>query len=543
MPGRGTAPRSLADSQAELRLGQRWLLVVGLVILVLGVGYFLKYSFEQNWIGPAARVSLAYLVGLLGMALGEYFRRRKFDLFGQYLVGGGLAVLYFAAYAAFELYHLIGQPGAFTLMALVTILAGGTALRYDSMGLAVLGLVGGFATPLVLRAQTDNQIGLMVYMTLLNAGVLGLAAFKQWIVLNSLSFVFTWLLFGAWYAEHYSAGKFWPTTLFLNLFFVTYAVVPYLHVLVRATKDRVRGYAITFPNAFIAFGFSYAMIEARFAQEWVAVVSIAYALLFLVMAGLLFARRPNAAQPIVLLVAKCSLFLVITVPLLASRHWISCFWAAQGLALAWAAMRLSDRRLRTAAIAVLALAAVKLVGWDLVMVFEWRGDGFYYEPGFAAQAVERWTTMIVLLGCLYLAAGMVARAAGGTPREASSAGTALRLAFALLLFGFLNLETAAYFHDHVPQARFASISVLWALFSIALMALGFLRKSLVLRVCSLGLFALTVIKVFLRDMVHVSTPYRILSFVGLGLMLIGASYLYHRYKTRLIPPAASSEGG
>lgn len=76
--------------------------------------------------------------------------------------------------------------------------------------------------------------------------------------------------------------------------------------------------------------------------------------------------------------------------------------------------------------------------------------------------------------------------------------------------------------------------MLWALFSLALMVLGFLRHQAVLRLCALGLFAVTVLKVFLVDMARVSTPFRIISFVVLGLLLIGASYLYHRYKDQLL---------
>ncbi len=106
----------------------------------------------------------------------------------------------------------------------------------------------------------------------------------------------------------------------------------------------------------------------------------------------------------------------------------------------------------------------------------------------------------------------------------------------------LNIEIAGYFYDYARPARFAAISVLWALFATALMVLGFARSATTLRRCSLVLFAVTLLKVFLWDMAHVSTPYRIVSFLVLGLMLIGASYLYHRYKARIDVPAATDTG-
>jgi uncharacterized membrane protein len=114
-------------------------------------------------------------------------------------------------------------------------------------------------------------------------------------------------------------------------------------------------------------------------------------------------------------------------------------------------------------------------------------------------------------------------------------------AFAILLFCVLTLEVSAYFYARAPQARFAAISVLWTLYSIALMLLGFRYQQARLRLVSLGLFGVTILKVFLADMARVSTPFRIVSFVVLGLMLIGASYLYYRYRGYLLPAPPAEE--
>ena len=109
--------------------------------------------------------------------------------------------------------------------------------------------------------------------------------------------------------------------------------------------------------------------------------------------------------------------------------------------------------------------------------------------------------------------------------------------FTTLLFFVLTIEVSAFCYEQARQARFAAISVLWTLFSIVLMLLGFLYQQTRLRLVALGLFGVTVLKVFLADMANVSTPFRIVSFVVLGLMLIGASYLYYRYRGSLLPTA------
>jgi uncharacterized membrane protein len=106
--------------------------------------------------------------------------------------------------------------------------------------------------------------------------------------------------------------------------------------------------------------------------------------------------------------------------------------------------------------------------------------------------------------------------------------------FGTLLFLMLTLEISAFFYQNLPPARFASISVIWAIFSIILMILGFRKNSDRIRKIALGLLFLTTFKVFLFDIRNIRTPYRILSFIVLGLILILISYLYNQAKGRLI---------
>jgi len=527
---------SVLSEVAEVRLGQKWLLIAGLVITVLAVGYFLKYSFDRNWIGPAGRVSLAYLAGIAMLVVGEFCRRKKFELFGLYLFGGAIAILYFASYAAFQIYDLIAQLPAFGLMALVTVLAGTLALFYDTKWLAVLGIIGGFVTPVVLSTGTDNQIALMTYMAILNGGILAIAAFKQWHLLSRLGVAFTWLLFTAWYVRHYADSRFWTTTLFLNLFFLMYAFVPFAYYFVKKSRQQVTGFGITIPNAFIAFGYSFITIRSHLSLQMVSVVSIAYAMIFLGMATYLHRRNRENLEAFILLLAKGLLFLVITVPILFSEHWITLFWGVQGVVLLWAAIRLRDTRIRYGAVVLLLVGAAKFVLYDYTMVFDLQLVDMFYRDGFTASMLERWMTIAITLGVVFRAAQML-KAAGPYRGHWQENPSLLFLAlFAILLFAATNIEVAAYFHDAVPRARFASISMLWALFATGLMILGFVKNKAFLRRCSIVLFAATIVKVFLRDMANVDTPYRILSFLVLGLMLVGASYLYHRFKSRILPP-------
>ncbi|MDO8629437.1 MAG: DUF2339 domain-containing protein [Phycisphaerales bacterium] len=523
------------DHLDEIKLGQKWLLIVGIVVMVLGVGYFLKYAFDQNWIGPTGRVGMAYTGGLACLGLGEMFRRRGLAVFGLYLIGGGIAVLYFSGYAAFQVYHLIDQPVAFALMVAVTALSGALSIVRNVMWLAVLGIIGGFLTPVVLSTRVDNQIALMTYMVVLNAGILAIAVNKRWGLLNGLGFAATWLLFLSWYAAHYESTKFVPTAAFLNVFFLAYAIVPFAYYFVHRDSAPDPGFVLTVLNAMIAFGLSFVMIREFASTRAVGIVSVAYAAVYGVMAAYLRRRNPRSTDAFVLLAAMTALFLIVTVPLLFARHWITVFWAVQAAVLVWAAVRLADERLLHAGAGLLFVAVFKFLCWDLVSLFDLTLPDLYFRRGYEVLAAERWIAAGMVLAATF-AAGTALSRQSNQPRRlpsASFSGRLLYSVFGCFLFVILNVEASAWFHEFARPARFAAISVLWALFAIVLMLLGFGKGIAALRRCSLALFAVTLAKVFLSDMSDVSTPYRIVSFLVLGLMLIGASYLYHRFRSRI----------
>lgn len=521
--------------ESELHFGQKWLLITGISVTVLAVGFFLKYSFDQNWVGPAGRVGLACMAGGGLLALGEILRRRNFDAFGFSLAGGGIAVLYFAAYAAFQIYQLIGQPVAFGLMIAVTCLAGFFALVYDTKWLAVLGIIGGFITPVVLYTNTDNQLALMTYMTILNAGILAIAVFKQWRLLNHLGLGFTWLLFTAWYVWHYADEKFWTTTIYLNIFFLAYAILPFLYEFVRPSRERVVRLGITIPNAAVAFGFSFAMIQSRFRIEAVGVVTLAYAAIFLAMAAYLYRYRREHREPFILLVAMGALFLAMTVPVCFSRHWISVFWALLGIAILWVSLRLKLARIRDGAIILTLLAVAKVFAYDYTAVFDLNIGELAIAGGFTRMLAERALTLGLAIAVLFAAARMLATVGSVNERQLErDLASLFQVLFGVALFLALNVESAVYFNEYAPRATFAAISVLWAVFAAVLMGLGFARNVTLLRRVAIGLFALTVVKVFVRDLADVDTPFRILSFLVVGLLLVVASYLYHRFAARIL---------
>src|SRR5436190_2788698 len=188
----------------EARIGGNWFNRIGVVAIFLGVTFFLKYAVDKEWIGPAGRVSIGVAVGLVFLILGERLRKR-YPSYAYGLTGGGVAVLYAAIwFASGKKYDLLSQPVAFVFMAVVTASASLLAARYNALPIAVLGLIGGFLTPILLSTGVDNEAVLFSYIAALDLGVLALAYTKQWRSLNYMAFISTVLMFAAWMVEWYS---------------------------------------------------------------------------------------------------------------------------------------------------------------------------------------------------------------------------------------------------------------------------------------------------------------------------------------------------
>jgi hypothetical protein len=329
--------------------------------------------------------------------------------------------------------------------------------------------------------------------------------------------------------------------IFLNIFFLIYSLLPFTYYFRRKESHDLRGFYILLPNSLVAFAFNFAMIRERFSVEWVGLVTVFYALLFLAFAYELYRQGEKQRNALIVMLLKSAFFLVITIPVLLSGHWITIFWLIQAALLLQGAIMLKRRSFLFAAYSLLSLGLGKFLVYDLTTYFSYDlWQGFILTAPFAHLLVGRWLTMVsillVLLRCSYLAKGEIGLGSTIFSPEEAALPRIFSAAFGGFLFFFLTLETSAFFYEYLPQARFAALSLIWALFAVFLMQLGFRRNDGAVRRTAMGLIFATLIKVFLFDIGNISTPYRILSFVVLGLILILISYLYNRARLRLLGP-------
>lgn len=207
-----------APLDLERQIGGRWLLYAGLLILLIGVSFFLKYAFDNEWVNATGRVAIGLGAGLFLVAGGLRLAHRDLRVFGLALTGAGVAVLYLSIYAMVALYGLVDRVTAFALMGIVTAGTVWLADRERTQSLAVLGMGGGFLTPFLVGGDGSAQLTLFSYDAILVAATLFLLHRHQWLGLPVVSYVLTSFTLAAWAGEHYNDEAWLRTFLFLTLF-------------------------------------------------------------------------------------------------------------------------------------------------------------------------------------------------------------------------------------------------------------------------------------------------------------------------------------
>jgi uncharacterized membrane protein len=212
-PAAVPAPRpDRAAFNWEQFLGVKMFAWVGGLALFLGICFALKYSFEHGLISPPMRILLGLVAGLGLVIGGGRFELPKYAVTVQVLCGTGVVVLYADFFAAHSFYQLLPATATFGLMALVTAAAFGLAVWLTAPVVAILGMLGGFLTPLLLSTGQDNPLGLFGYLAILDVGLTAVASRQRWSYLALLAALGTLLMQWGWVDKFFTPAKI-PTAL------------------------------------------------------------------------------------------------------------------------------------------------------------------------------------------------------------------------------------------------------------------------------------------------------------------------------------------
>jgi uncharacterized membrane protein len=661
-------PKSRTREEWESFVGGKLLNRIGALALIIGLGFFMKYAFDNDWISETVRVLIGVVVGFLCIGLAYRTNKKGFQIFAQGLVGAGIAILYLSVYASFNYYALVPQWVAFVMMSCITALSLLVGIYFDSLAIGILGWTGGFLTPLMLSTGFANEIGLFTYIALLNVGLLAIVFAKHdWQVIEPLALAGTWIMYFAWYFKYYHEPDLIITVFFISVFWLLFFGLDIARLRLLRSAGNAIQHGVAVLNGFLYYIILYGLVNTNH-HSWMGGISI-------VLGGIYFGvflwlhhsgvATENAAMRYTL---SAIVLAVLATSIQFEELTTILIWSIEGVLLLWCGVHWKQRFVYFAATGLFMLSVLKFLATDGALSYSaieqfnlffnqrcltltvlaaafgasaWlirnvEADGklltSLFHPAWcialfvlftvetndffrwkmATQPVEileqlGFTRILVLaiiwgvlslpmvwiglrsnivyvltpgLGILALSVSFVAvrglvfepianfqsifnirvgailLVLAGlfihqwmiTPHRKSAQwiSTALniiQIGMVILVLVLLTGETIDYFErqitlthaDHdalwrLNNLRQLSLSAVWLLYSVALMALGFWRSLSNIRIIAFVLFGFTILKIFIYDLSYLETLYRIFSFIGLGLILIAVSYAYQRYK-------------
>jgi uncharacterized membrane protein len=336
----GKRGAGMLTSLAGFFTGGNLVLRVGIVLVLIGVSFLVKYAAHRDLLPLELRLAATALGGIVLLVLGWRLRDRSGG-YGLVLQGGGIGILYLVIFGAGRLYHLLPMVLAFCLMIGLVVLSGLLAVLQDSRSIALFGTVGGFLAPVLMSTGAGNHVLLFSYFALLNCGVVGVAWFKAWRELNLAGFLFTFGIGAIWGSGGYRSEHFSSTEPFLLLFFVFYLTISVLFALRQPVK--LRGFIdgpLVFGLPLVVSGLQYLLVkDFEFGMAFSAVGLGC----FYLTAGMILWRR--VSEPFRLLcetfLALGVVFASLVIPLGLDGRWSGAIWALEGAGMVWVGARQS----------------------------------------------------------------------------------------------------------------------------------------------------------------------------------------------------------
>ena len=516
-----TPPPPNGGTDVESMIAGRWFNYVGILAVGLATAFFLKYAFDNNWIGPGGRVTIGLLVGGLMYPLSQWMFNRGYQYYSEGIAGLGAGILYLSVWAGWHYYHIFPQSYAFPLMIAITAATAVVAIGRDSERIAVLALAGGLLTPLLVSTGENEEVALFSYLIVLGGGMLAIAWARKWRWIAPLQFAGTLVYFWGWYAEFYARYELGNTVLFATVFFAVFAGLP----AARSTREgELSGVdiAIVLTNAFQYLIALRLMLWPEY--RW----GLTLAVLGLAAAHLLAERalpRKNtpANQTARTIYAGLALtFATLAIPIRLDGKWITIAFAVEGALLIWSGLRIRSLALRTAGFVLFSIVGVRLA----ILVFSApTPDTFLLNERFLTLAIAA----AAWLAAFFFAQQSDCELGAGETQTYYFLAIAANFCFLLALsMDVWDLFGRASVGIDRGLAQQLALSVLWIVYAFVLLVVGVLRKEAAVRWQGLGLLCVTIVKVFFFDLSLLTRFYRIVSFFVLGLVLLAVSFFYQK---------------
>src|SRR5215470_1128777 len=353
-----------AGPNLEQRIGARWTTWVGAVAILFAAAFAVKLSIENNLIGPRARLGFGLVAGLVLLGSGLILRRRRdMPYLSEAMAGLGLGLCYLSLFAGYAYYDLLQVGTAFALMFIVTVLGTGVAVATERQATAVLALLGGLLTPVLLARAEPNERGLLGYLVVLDLLIFAIARFRTWHGLNRLAWAGTVLLLAPVLTRQPEAEHPVARLVLLSLLFVLFLLTPLAREWSQGQRSREVDLLIAAGTAAGYFWAVYITLDA-WRPSLEAPASTVLAILYALLAVFYRRRVPDDNATVGVLIGLACVFLILAIPLALKGPWITLAWAASGAVLLAVAPRLATPVAPWGGTAALVLAALRVVAGD-----------------------------------------------------------------------------------------------------------------------------------------------------------------------------------
>lgn len=311
---------------------------IGILVFVIGVGFFVKYAIDKDWINETLRTVLGFLTGSALLVVAERLQK-KYRTFSSLLAGGAFAVFYLTVAIAFHFYHLFPQTVAFIILIATTLFMSILSILYDRRELAIISLVGGFLAPFLVSTGNGNYLVLFTYMSILNLGMFGLSIYMKWGELPVIAFVFTYVVMGIFLLTGFTTGSTHISVhlfIFATLFYFIF-LLPILSILRIEAVKKNRGLLLVI----ITNNFIYLLLGILFLRNMglpfksEGLLSLLIAIINLVLVIWLRMSKKDYKFLIYAMLGLVLTFVSITIPIQLDGNYITLFWAAEMVLLLW----------------------------------------------------------------------------------------------------------------------------------------------------------------------------------------------------------------
>ncbi len=484
----------------EKFIGENLFNKIGILILVLGLIFSVKYAIDEGLVNKWGRVGIGVLGGgiLIGIA---HYLRKKFSAFSSVLVGGGMAVLFFTIFISYHDYGIFSRNVAFAMLVVITAFTVLLSILYDRQELAVLAVLGGFGTPFLVNNNSGDYVSLFSYLLMLNIGMAVLALFKRWKIVDIVSFVFTLIIYGIWLGisidDNAERNDFIGGFLFATAFYFVFFVMNVINNLRYRKTFKPLDFSILLSNTFFYFVVGLLCIN-EIAPELKGIFTVVIAVFNFMFAYPLYRLKRIDKNFVFLLIGLILTFISLAAPIQLEGNYITLFWAAESVLLLWMAQNTGIKIFRFASLIVMsAMLFSLLIDWGNIYVDEAHKPDVIIPLIFNKGLITS-LAVVVSLGL----SALLLRREGDTKVILSMSANAFRNNILVALIGvlyiglLLDIEYQAFKYSGTKEVANVFIGAYNYLFAICILVWTKIKKFKYLKEATIGFGILTMISYF-----------------------------------------------